>query len=350
MQVDCHAPMGSLNTFGIAAIARYRVVLPRPASLADFQCDPRFRDLPRLILGGGSNILLRDDFDGVVVQPGWSGWRVSGETATHWLIDAGAGQSWHALVRETIARGYAGLENLSLIPGTVGAAPIQNIGAYGLELEARFDHLDAFDLFTGETRRFGHAECEFGYRDSVFKRAERDRWMITSVTLRLPKMPDWRIDYAGLRDVLGGAAGEPLTARRISDAVCDLRRSKLPDPAVLGNAGSFFQNPVVSGERFRTLQARTPALAGYPQPDGGFKLSAAWLIEQCGWKGHRSGDAGVSSQHALVLVNHGAAKGAELWRLAQRIIVSVEARFGVRLEPEPRVVPAVERTDGAVAR
>ncbi|MGF1546887.1 MAG: UDP-N-acetylmuramate dehydrogenase [Thiotrichales bacterium] len=341
MLVDSHASLRAFNTLGVTAHARYRVLLQHPESLDTFRHDPRFDSLPRLILGGGSNVLLREDFAGVVLQAGWSGWRVVGETATHWLVEAGAGQSWHGLVRETIAHGYAGLENLSLIPGSVGAAPIQNIGAYGVELEERFAHLDAYDLTTGRTRRFDHGECAFGYRDSVFKRSEPDRWLITAVTLRLPKAPDWRTEYAGLCDALATLGPTPLSALRISDAVCALRRAKLPDPAVIGNAGSFFKNPWVSASRFLALKVETPELVGYPQPSGAYKLSAGWLIERCGWKGYRDGDAGVAAQHALVLVNHGTASGAELWGLAQRIIASVEARFGVRLEPEPRIIPPI---------
>ncbi len=338
MRVQENRSLRDLNTFGVDARARYHVVLEHPDEIAALGEDARWRDLPRLILGGGSNVLFIADFPGAVIQIGWTGWtRVDADADAYW-VRAAAGHGWHALVRETIDAGYAGLENLSLIPGTVGAAPIQNIGAYGVELESRFHCLDAVDLCTGTQRCFDREDCAFGYRDSVFKHSEADRWLITSVTLRLPARAQWQTDYAGLREQLARQGTPPLSARTISDAVCALRRAKLPDPAELGNAGSFFKNPVVSDDLAAALRSQYPELKGFPVGNGTTKLPAAWLIEQCGWKGFRNGDAGVSGRHALVLVNHGNATGADLWRLAEAIRDSVAQRFGVSLEPEPRLI------------
>ncbi len=338
MRVKENFSLRSLNTFGVEARARYHVVLERPEDIGTWREDRRFEALPHLILGAGSNLLFIDDYPGVVVQLGWNGWSVlESDTEAIW-IQAQAGQNWPELVNETIDAGYAGLENLSLIPGTVGAAPVQNIGAYGIELKECFHSLEAVDQRTGARRRFDRAACAFAYRDSIFKHEAADRWLITSVVLRLPARAEWRIDYAGLREQLSKSGNPPLSARSISDAVCTLRRSKLPDPAQIGNAGSFFKNPVVTETLAAEIRERYPNLPAFPEAKGLVKLSAAWLIEQCGWKGFREGDAGVSPHHALVLVNYGNASGAMLWRLAKRIGDSVLQRFGVALQPELRLI------------
>ena len=238
-------------------------------------------------------------------------------------------------MRWTISKGYAGLENLSLIPGTVGAAPIQNIGAYGVELADHFHSLQAVNLENGDVLEFDKERCKFAYRDSFFKGYGLDRLLITSVTFALPKKPQWRIDYAGIRDVL---EGKDLNSELISNAVIQLRQNKLPDPEVIGNAGSFFKNPIISREKWESIKASYPELPGYKQADGLMKTSAAWLIETCGLKAYRDGDAGVSEKHALVLVNHGKAEGRDLWEVAQKIIRSVQDKFEIVLEPEPRVL------------
>jgi UDP-N-acetylmuramate dehydrogenase len=329
------APLDALNTFGIAARAR---ALWRLEDIADLPAVvAALRDAPGgppLVLGGGSNLLLTGDVDRPVLQVTLRGRRVLADDGDAVLIEAAAGESWDGLVRWSLAQGAAGLENLALIPGTAGAAPIQNIGAYGVELRDCFDSLDAVDLRDGVARRFDAAECAFGYRDSFFKRAGAGHWLVTAVRLRLSRRSTLRLDYGELRDELARAGVDAPSATDVADAVSTIRRRKLPDPAVLGNAGSFFKNPIVDAAFAASLRVREPALPAWP--DGPrVKLSAAWMIERCGWKGLREGDAGVHAAHALVLVNHGHASGAQLLSLARRIRDSVRERFGVTLEPEP---------------
>ncbi|OGT90689.1 MAG: UDP-N-acetylenolpyruvoylglucosamine reductase [Gammaproteobacteria bacterium RIFOXYA12_FULL_61_12] len=336
MNIQENHDLKSLNSFGLPARARYFCTLDdlgHTVRLRDWQA--QHPELPLLFLGGGSNLLFVGDFPGLVVQVRLESLEILEGDSNYNYIRAGAGNNWHRFVRWTIDQGFAGLENLSLIPGTVGAAPMQNIGAYGVELKDCLQSVRAVDWRNGEVRDFSREDCRFGYRDSSFKSVEPDRWLILSVTFALPREPRWKTDYADLRELLEGKA---LNARVISEAVIALRRSKLPDPAQIGNAGSFFKNPMVSAEQWQTLKAANPAMPGWPQPDGGVKTSAGWLIDQCGWKGRREGDAGTYSKHALVLVNHGNATGAEVWRFAQGIIASVQERFGIRLEPEPRVI------------
>ena len=296
--------------------------------------DPRIQGLPRLVLGGGSNLVLAGDFDGLVLQVAFKGRSRVQEDAEAWYIRAGGGENWHDFVRWTLAQGWPGLENLSLIPGTVGAAPIQNIGAYGLELADRFESLDAVDLDTGALRMFDLAACGFGYRDSVFKR-NPGRWLVSTVRFRLPRPWQPLTRYADLALELAARGCSAPEARAVSDAVIAVRRRKLPDPADIGNAGSFFKNPVVDAERCARLLAAHPGMPHYPQAAGQEKLAAGWLIEQAGWKGRSLGPVGSYSHQALVLVNHGGATGGDVQRLAQAIMADVEARFGVCLEPEP---------------
>jgi UDP-N-acetylmuramate dehydrogenase len=256
------------------------------------------------------------------------------------LVRADAGVVWDALVDWTLARGLTGLENLALIPGLAGAAPIQNIGAYGVEVRDFIQTVEAWERRTERVVRIGAPDCAFGYRDSIF-RTEPDRWIVTAVELRLRRSGPLQLEYAGVRAELDAMDCGTADARQVAEAVRRLRRRKLPDPAVVGNAGSFFKNPVVSVDRAEELRTRNPGLPVHPAPDPRLrKLSAAWLIEACGWRGHRAGDAGVSMQHSLVLVNYGSASGAELLALARRVAGAVFERFGVRLEPEPRIVGA----------
>ncbi|RPH42550.1 MAG: UDP-N-acetylmuramate dehydrogenase [Burkholderiales bacterium] len=332
------APLGGLNTFGIRARAR---VLWRIAALDELPAVLRAvrEDAggEPLVLGGGSNLLITGDVDRPVLQVALPGRRILEGDDDSVLIEAGAGESWDGLVRWSLAQGLSGLENLALIPGTAGAAPIQNIGAYGVEQRDVFDSLDAVDLHAGAARRFDAAECAFGYRDSLFKHAGGSRWLITAVRYRLPRRPRLHLDYGEIREELGRAGRSEPTAVDVADAVTAIRRRKLPDPAVLGNAGSFFKNPLLDPAQAQALIAREPGLPAWPAGDR-VKLSAAWMIDRCGWKGHRDGDAGVHAAHALVLVNHGGASGAEVLTLARRIRDSVQSRFGVALEPEPVLV------------
>lgn len=329
------ADLQGLNTFGLPARAARLACIEHAAQVAALARLPDWRSTPRLVLGGGSNVVLTDDFAGIVLKVAIGGRELVAEDDAAWYVRAGAGEDWHGFVCWTLARGWPGLENLSLIPGTVGAAPIQNIGAYGLEMAERFHCLEAVSLDDGAPRRFGAAQCRFGYRDSVFKNAAAGRWLITAVTFRLPKR--WRpvTVYAELARELAARAIEAAAPADIAAAVIAIRRRKLPDPASLGNAGSFFKNPVVDAATLAALLAAHPDLPHYPQPDGRHKLAAGWLIDRCGWKGRNLGPVGCFERQALVLVNRGGARGADVVRLARAIEADVAARFGVRLEPEP---------------
>ena len=327
-----------LNTFALSARANWFVDVTKSAQLVALTRTPDWRKLRRFVLGGGSNLLLTGDFDGLVLHVCISGRDLIAEEADAWIVRAGAGENWYEFVRWTLDQGWLGLENLSLIPGTVGAAPIQNISAYGLEIAERFQHLEALDLATAEMVIFDRAACQFGYRDSVFKRAAAGRYLISAVTFRLPKRWQPITRYADVTRELEALGITHPTATDVSDAVIAIRRRKLPDPARIGNAGSFFKNPVVDAEGFGRFIARYPDAPYYPQPDGTIKLAAGWLIERCGWKGQDLGPAGVYEQQALVLVNRGGARGDDVLRLAQTIQDSVQTMFAVALEPEPVVL------------
>jgi UDP-N-acetylmuramate dehydrogenase len=299
---------------------------------------PELGRAPKFILGGGSNIILTRDMPAVVLKVEVAGMRLVEERADAWIVEAGAGESWHDLVDWTLAQGLPGLENMALIPGTVGAAPVQNIGAYGLELKDRFESLDAVDLVTGRSVTLGPGICAFGYRDSVFKHSLAGRTLITRVRFRLPRPWQPVLGYLDLERKMREAGVPNPSPRQIFDWVCEIRRAKLPDPAVIGNAGSFFKNPVVTPEQCRDIIGRDPEIVHYPMPDGTVKLAAGWMIDACGWKGKSVGQAAVYDRQALVLVNRGGAIGSEVMTLARAIQESVYGRFGIRLEPEPVVV------------
>lgn len=334
-----HVSLKAMNTFGVEALARWYAEVGTPSELSALLDDVRVRGLPLLVLGGGSNLLLTRDVDGLVVRYTDDHIRVIAPGRDSHLLEVGAGLNWHAFVNWSLANGYVGLENLALIPGTVGAAPIQNIGAYGVEVERFINAVEVFDRERRCTTIFKHGLCDFAYRWSRFKRAdERDRYIVVNVRFRLPRRGELMLDYPGLRDELAAMNIDTPQARDVFTAVCAIRRRKLPDPAVIGNAGSFFKNPIIPIDAAHALLARDPAAPNFDAGDGRRKLSAAWLIDQCGLKGYRDGDAGVSAQHALVIVNHGAASGADLWRVAQHVRTTVSARFGIELEPEPVVI------------
>ena len=330
-----NASLKNLHTFGISAKAKYLSTISNLNDIEDLFEWKRHNDLPLLLLGGGSNLLFKSDYEGLVAKVDLLGKDIAEEDDEAMYVSAAGGENWHDFVRWTIGQGFAGLENLSLIPGNVGAAPIQNIGAYGVELADTFHSLQTVNLENGDIQQFDKSHCQFGYRESFFKSQALDKLLITSVTFRLPKKPEWKIDYSGLNESL---QGQELSAKLISDAVIAQRQSKLPDPAVIGNAGSFFKNPVLSLEAWEALKSNNEKIPGFTQASGEMKTSAGWLIDQCGWKGYRAGDAGVSDKHALVLVNHGNATGEQLWKVAEAIIDSVAEKFGIELEPEPRVI------------
>lgn len=331
------------NTFGLDAKARLFAAFTSVEELQALLQLPEVQAAPKLVLGGGSNLLLTRDFDGVVLKNEIRGLETLAADPANdtLLVRAGAGESWHGLVEYALSQDLAGIENLSLIPGTVGAAPLQNIGAYGVELQDAFEYLEAVQISTGELRRFSREDCGFGYRESVFKGPLRGQYIVTSVALRLQRPPrPANTSYGAIRATLEemGVTEEP-TPQQVSQAVISIRRSKLPDPAQIGNAGSFFKNPEVSQAKFEALRAEYPELPGYPVP-GGVKVPAGWLIEQCGWKGHRAGEGryGVHDRQALVLVNHGGATGSEVRALADDIIASVRAKFGIELHPEVNII------------
>ena len=324
------------NSFGVQVRAAYFAEAHEDADIHEALRLAARQSLPVLPIGGGSNLLLTGDQNALVLRIALLGRRVvsdDGETA---IVEAEAGEPWHPFVLWTLGQGLVGLENLSLIPGTVGAAPMQNIGAYGVEIKDVFAGLTALDRETGELREFSLADCAFGYRDSLFKR-QVGRWLILRVRFRLRRHAPLHLDYGPLRQFLAQQGCTVPTARDVSDAVCAIRREKLPDPTRLGNAGSFFKNPLVSAEWAARLRDRYPGLVAYPAEEGLVKLAAGWLIDQAGWKGYRDGDAGVHDQQALVLVNHGQASGGELLDLARRIQADIAERFAVELEIEPNV-------------
>jgi len=338
MQIDSGVSLKPYNTFGLPAVAHTLVRIASDADVRRVVDDPKLGLAPKFILGGGSNIILTRDMPQVVLKVEVRGMRLVDEQASAWIVEAGAGESWHALVEFTLAGGYPGLENLGLIPGSVGAGPVQNIGAYGVELQDRFESLDAVDLVTGRSVTIGPQACAFGYRDSVFKHVLAGRSLITRVRFRLPKPWQPVLGYLELQKKMAETGNHAPDARQIFDWVCAIRRAKLPDPAAIGNAGSFFKNPIVTPEQCRDIIGRDPEIVYYPMADGSVKLAAAWMIDACGWKGKSVGDAGVYEKQALVLVNHGAAIGSEVMTLALAIQESVYGRFGIRLEPEPVVV------------
>jgi UDP-N-acetylmuramate dehydrogenase len=330
--------LGALNTLGLRSRAAALVRYDSPGQLAGLAELAR-RHSRLFVLGGGSNVVLEPRLDSLVIKVESKGIRLQGETEDERIVQAEAGEVWHDFVRQCVASGWPGLENLALIPGTVGAAPVQNIGAYGVELDQRFHSLDAWDMRQQCVVEMKAPDCQFSYRDSFFKRAEAGRWLILRVRFRLPK--PWRavLDYPDLkRHPHLQDAAQTLTAQAVFDAVCDIRRRKLPDPAVLGNAGSFFKNPVVTAACYNALKPSWPELVAYPQEGGRYKLAAGWLVDRAGWKGKRMGPVGVHDRQALVLVNYGGAEARDVALLAGAIKADVMARFGVELEQEPVAV------------
>ena len=344
-----NAPLVARNTFRVPATASLFAEVRDRAALDELLGYASLRNGPLLVLGEGSNLLFAGDPPGLVVSIALHSITILQRNDEDALVRADAGVGWNDLVHWTLGHGLEGLENLALIPGNVGAAPIQNIGAYGSEVGEFIETVEAFDRDSGELRRLDRKACAFGYRDSLFKR-ESARWIVIAVEFRLPFRHALRLDYAGIREELATMAVDTPRAAHVAEAVTRLRTRKLPNPALIGNAGSFFKNPQVAAETASALQAEHPKLPIFPATNTTLrKLSAAWMIEACGWKGYRDnapglGDAGVSAQHALVLVNHGHATGAQLLDLARRVAASVHDQFGVLLEPEPRIIGA--RFDG----
>ena len=337
LQVESNVSLKSHNSFGVVVSARWFAEARDDADVLQALAYAAERQLPLQVLGGGSNLLLTGDVEALVLRMASRGIRVLQDHGERVLVEAEAGEPWHPFVLWTLQQGFVGLENLSLIPGTVGAAPMQNIGAYGVELKDLFAGLTALDRRSGELREFDLAQCDFAYRDSLFKR-EAGRWLILRVRFALSRSAALHLDYGPVRQRLSEQGVAEPTAMDVSRAICEIRSEKLPDPAQLGNAGSFFKNPLVSAEQAERLRAEHADLVAYPQADGRVKLAAGWLIERAGWKGFREGDAGVHRLQALVLVNYGQATGGQLLALAQRIQADIARRFAVELEMEPNLL------------
>jgi len=334
LQVQADVSLKPFNSFGVDVKARLFAEAHSDADVREALAYAAGHDVPLLVIGGGSNLLLTGDIDALVLRMASQGIRLLSDDGERVVVEAEAGEPWHPFVQHTLAQGWAGLENLSLIPGTVGAAPMQNIGAYGVEIKDVFAGLTALDRYTGELRDFTLDECAFAYRDSLFKQ-QADRWLILRVRFVLSRVAPLHLEYGPVRQRLTEQGIDQATPTDVSRAICSIRSEKLPDPAVLGNAGSFFKNPLVPAAHVAHLKAQYPDLVAYPQPGGQMKIAAGWLIERAGWKGFREGDAGVHRLQALVLVNYGNATGLELLDLARRIQKDIAERFQVDLEMEP---------------
>ncbi|MBC8045873.1 MAG: UDP-N-acetylmuramate dehydrogenase [Fimbriimonadaceae bacterium] len=333
-----HFPLTDFNTFHVPVTA---ALFTSVQSITDiiglFKADV-FVESKILILGGGSNILFTKDFDGIVIKNNLQGISIIREDDNHCWVKCASGEIWHSIIMYCVERNLGGIENLSLIPGTVGAAPIQNIGAYGVELKDVLEEVESIDIETGETKIFTNADCKFGYRDSIFKNELKNKYFITNVLLKLNKHPEFHISYGAIQQTLDKMGITELSVKTISDAVIHIRKSKLPDPAVLGNAGSFFKNPTISKSQYEILKKAFSDIPGYKVSDSEVKVPAGWLIEQCGWKGKRVGNTGAHKDQALVLVNYGNATGKEIYNLAMEIKESVMKKFGIEINPEVNII------------
>ncbi len=338
-RIEENVSLQSLNTFGIDVKARYFVDVSSENDLRGLITQPIYKQNKVLILGGGSNVLFTRDFDGLVIKSGILGKQVVRTNDHMLLLKAGSGESWHDLVMHAVVNNWGGIENLSLIPGTAGAAPMQNIGAYGVEIKDVIENVEAIDLSTGTLRTFDNAECHFSYRESIFKHDLKEKYFISSITLRLTTNHHrLNTSYGAIHDILKARSIDHPGIKDISDAVISIRQSKLPDPSVIGNAGSFFKNPTISVEQFDLLKKAHPSIPSYPADNQSIKVPAGWLIEQCGWKGKRYGNIGVHQHQALVLVNYGGGSGKEIFDLAMNIRKSVQEKFNITLTTEVNVI------------
>ncbi|MBB6001953.1 UDP-N-acetylmuramate dehydrogenase [Arcicella rosea] len=334
MNIQQNISLKPFNTFGLEASAQYFVEVNTVEELKDILQNPDFKNLDKLFLGGGSNLLLTKNYEGLVIKIALKGVEKVFEDENTVYIKAGAGEIWHHFVMYCVENNYAGIENLSLIPGTVGAAPMQNIGAYGVEIKDVFQELQALNLETLEIETFSLAACQFGYRESIFKHSLKGKYVTTSVTFHLNKIATFKTAYGDIQKTLAEMNVTALSIKAISDAVISIRRSKLPDPAEIGNSGSFFKNPEIPLGQYKTLIESFPTLPSYPINETTVKVPAGWLIEQAGWKGFRDGQIGVHARQALVLVNYGGGNGNEIKKLAEKVQQSVLDKFGIKLSPE----------------
>lgn len=338
MTIQENISLKPYNTFGIDAVARQFAFFTSVEDLQELLHSKLKTHNPKLILGGGSNILFTKNFDGIVLKNEINGIQIIKEDEHYVYVKAGAGENWHQFVLYCLQHNLAGVENLSLIPGNVGASPMQNIGAYGVEIKDVFYDLEALHIVENKMHTFSLNDCDFGYRESVFKKKFKDQFVITSVTYRLHKQPVYNTSYGAINQELENMAVKDISIHAISQAVINIRSSKLPDWKQVGNAGSFFKNPIVSEHQFDEVKSTFPNVVAFPSGEGQTKLAAGWLIEQCGWKGYRQGDAGCYDKQALVLVNYGNASGEEVYQLSEKIIQSVKEKFGVTLEREVNII------------
>lgn len=334
MNIQQNISLKPFNTFGLEASAQYFVEVNTVEELKDILQNPDFKNLDKLFLGGGSNLLLTKNYEGLVIKIALKGIEKVFEDENSVHIKAGAGEVWHQFVMFCVENHYAGIENLSLIPGTVGAAPMQNIGAYGVEIKDVFQELEALNLETLEIETFSLTDCQFGYRESVFKHSLKGKYVITSVTFHLNKVAIFKTAYGDIQKTLAEMNVTALSIKAVSDAVISIRKSKLPDPAEIGNSGSFFKNPEIPLEQYKQILIEYPTLPSYPINESTVKVPAGWLIEQAGWKGFRDGQIGVHARQALVLVNYGGGNGNEIKKLAEKVQQSVLDKFGIKLSPE----------------
>lgn len=338
MLVEENYSLKEHQTFHLDVRTQLKASIASAEDLSELYNTNKYKTVKKMILGGGSNVLFTRNFLGMVVKMEIPGVEVVQDGSESVIVSFGAGESWHQSVLWAVENGLGGIENLSLIPGTVGAAPMQNIGAYGVEIKDVFHSLEAYEVKTGKIVRFYNEDCKFGYRYSVFKGARKNNYIITKVFLRLSKKPVFNISYGNLKETLEAMGVEQLSLKAVSQAVINIRQSKLPDPAEIGNAGSFFKNPIVESDYFDSLRAAFDRIPGYKVDDNSTKIPAAWLIDQCGWKGHRRGAIGVHDKQPLVLVNHGGGKGQDIVNLSKDIQKSVYSKFGVELETEVNII------------
>jgi UDP-N-acetylmuramate dehydrogenase len=339
MTIQQNVDLLPFNTFGIQAIAKYFTTVTSIDDARSVFSSEIFKKEKHFILGGGSNLLLTKNFDGLVIKVEIKGKEIVDEDESNITLRVGSGENWHAFVMYCVDRNLGGVENLSLIPGTVGAAPMQNIGAYGVEIKKNILSVEAVEIATGDVRNFSNEACHFGYRESIFKQEAKDKFLISSVALKLTKKDHhFNITYGAIDETLKSLGAPVLSLKAISDAVIYIRSNKLPDPSRIGNAGSFFKNPSIPADLMDFIKKDFPSLPSYPSTNGLVKIPAAWLIEQCGWKGKTFNNIGVHQHQALVLVNYGGGEGEKIWELAMKIQASVKEKFNITLQPEVNVI------------
>ena len=338
MNIIENYPLLKLNTFGIDVKAKYFVSINTVNELIELTKTKVFKDLRLLILGGGSNILFTKDFDGLVILNNIKGKEIIDQTQQSIFLKIGAGENWHELVMYTVDNGWGGIENLSLIPGNTGTAPMQNIGAYGVEIKETFVELEALEISSGKIIKFNNSDCEFGYRESIFKNKIKNQYIILNITLELKKNPVLNINYGDVKAILESQNIKNPAIKEVSNAIISIRQSKLPDPKKIGNSGSFFKNPIVSLNQLEFIKKKYPNVVNYEINENEFKIAAGWMIEKAGWKGRKFNNYGVHEKQALVLVNYGLANGMEILNLSEEIILDIKDKFGITLEREVNII------------